>query len=190
MRTARRIVLRVLVVAAIVLATLDPTVPVMAQDAGQLGIVVMDTQRIYREAAAVRGLQKKIDDQRSSYQKELREKEEALRGADQELARQQTVLSPEAFAAKRRELEEQVAKLQGEVQSRRQDLEKEFAFGMKQVQAALVDISREIAEERRSDLVIEKSAVVLVRPELEITQEALERLNQRLPEITPAALQD
>ncbi len=61
---------------------------------------------------------------------------------------------------------------------------------MKQVQAALVDISREIAEERRSDLVIEKSAVVLVRPELEITREALERLNQRLPEIAPAAPQD
>ena len=63
-------------------------------------------------------------------------------------------------------------------------------MGMKQVQAALVDISREIAEERKSDLVIEKSAVVLVRPELEITQEALKRLNQRLPEVTPAATQD
>ena len=190
MRDARRIVHLIAVVASVVLVTVDQAVPVMAQDSGGLGIVVIDTQRIYREAAAVRGLQKKVDDQRSSYQKELRQKEEALRGADQELARQQTVLSPEAFAEKRRELERQVAKLQGEVQSRRQDLEKEFALGMKQVQAALVDISREIAEERRSDLVIEKSAVVLVRPELEITREALKRLNQRLPDIAPAAPQD
>ena len=151
---------------------------------------MIDTQRIYREAEAVRGLQKKIDDQRSSYQNELRKKEEVLRGADQELARQRTILSSEAFAQKRRELEEQVAKLQGEIQSRRKDLEKEFALGMKQVQAALVQISQEIAEERDSVLVIEKSAVVLVRPELEITREALKRLNQRLPKIAPPPPQD
>ncbi len=190
MPAAVRIALRIVAIATIVLAVLTEAVPVKAQDANPLGIVVIDTQRIYREAVAVRALQKKVDDQRSSYQKQLRQKEEALRGADQELARQQTVLSPEAFAERRRELEEQVAKLQGEVQSRRQDLEKEFALGMKQVQAALVDISREIAAERKSDLVIEKSAVVLVRPELEITQEALDRLNERLPAIAPTALQD
>ncbi len=190
MRFARRIAHWLSGVAVIVQMLFGPILPAMAQDEGGLGVVVIDTQRIYREAAAVRGLQKKVDDQRSSYQKELRQKEEALRGADQELARQQTVLSPEAFAERRRELEQEVAKLQGEVQSRRKDLEKEFALGMKQVQAALVDISREIAEERKSDLVIEKSAVVLVRPELEITQEALKRLNQRLPKVAPAATQD
>jgi Skp family chaperone for outer membrane proteins len=172
------------------LAMVGPAAPVLAQDERELGIVVIDTQKIYREAVAVRGLQKKIDDQRSSYQNELRGKEEVLRGADQELARQRTILSSEAFAQKRRELEQQVAKLQGEVQSRRKDLEKEFALGMKEVQAALVEIAREIAEERRSDLVIEKSAVVLVRPELEITQEALKRLDKRLPTIAPLAPQD
>ncbi len=186
MRLARRIALRIIGASAMV-QVLAGIVPAVGQDATGLGIVVIDTQRIYREAVAVRQLQKKVDDQRSSYQQELRQKEEALRGADQELARQQTVLSPEAFAEKRRELEQQAAKLQGEVQSRRKDLEKEFALGMKQVQATLVNISREIAEERKSDLVIEKSAVVLVRPELEITQEALKRLNQRLPEVAPVA---
>jgi Skp family chaperone for outer membrane proteins len=147
----------------ILLATFATALPVLGQDERLLGIVVIDTQRIYREAEAVRELQKRIDDQRSSYQNELRKKEEVL---------------------------EQVAKLQGEVQSRRQDLEKEFALGMKQVQAAMVEISREIAEEHKSDLVIEKSAVVLVRPELEITQEALKRLNQRLPKVALPAPQD
>lgn len=173
-----------------VLTMVGPGVPVAAQDDGGPGIVVIDTQRIYRDSDAVRGLQTKIDDQRSSYQSELREKEEALRSADQELARQRTVLSSDAFAQKRRELEEQVARLQGEVQSRRKDLEKEFALGMKQIQTALVQIAREIAEERKSDLVVDKSAVVLVRPELEITQEALKRLNERLPKIVPPAPQD
>ncbi|MDH3917889.1 MAG: OmpH family outer membrane protein, partial [Rhodospirillales bacterium] len=83
-----------------------------AQGTGVLGIAVIDTQGIYRESEAVMGLQKRIDAQRSTYQEELRKKEESLRTADQELARQRTILSAEAFAQKRRELEEQVATLQ------------------------------------------------------------------------------
>ncbi len=164
--------------------------PVQAQATGVLGIAVIDTQGIYRESDAVMGLQKRIDAQRSAYQEELRKKEESLRTADQELARQRTILSAEAFAQKRRELEEQVATLQGEVQSRRKGLEKQFKQGMKQVQEVLVEIARAIAEEREVDLVIEKSAVVLVRPELEITSEVLKRLNQKLSKVEITAPQN
>jgi Skp family chaperone for outer membrane proteins len=134
--------------------------PVLSQSTAPVGIAVIDTQGIYRESEAVKALQKRIDTQRSAYQEELRKKEDALRAADQELARQRTILSAEAFAQKRRELEEQVATLQGEVQSRRKGLEKEFNQGMKQVQGVLVDIAQAIAEERKVDLVIEKGAQV------------------------------
>ncbi|MDH3921169.1 MAG: OmpH family outer membrane protein, partial [Rhodospirillales bacterium] len=87
-------------------------------------------------------------------------------------------------------LEEQVATLQGEVQSRRKGLEKQFNQGMKQVQKVLVEIARAIAEEREVDLVIEKSAVVLVRPELEITSEVLKRLNRKLSKVEITAPQN
>ena len=55
---------------------------------------------------------------------------------------------------------------------------------MNQVRLALVDIVKEIAQERGADLVLSKANVVLVRPDLEITSEALERLNVRLPGVT------
>ena len=156
----------------------------------QLRLVVIDTQRIYRDAAAVKGLQKYIDDQRSSYQDELRKKEESLRAADQALARQRTVLSAEAFAQKRRGLEEQIANLQREIQTRRKGLEKQFSEGMKTVQTVLVEVSQEIAQQRDAWLVIEKSAVVLVKPDLEITDEALKRLDKKLPKVDLSALQN
>jgi Skp family chaperone for outer membrane proteins len=190
MQGRRRNIFRAAGLLLIFLSGLGAVQPVQAQSAGTLGIVVIDTQAIYRESEAVKGLQKRIDDQRSAYQEELRRKEESLRAADQELARQRTILSAEAFAQKRQELEEQVATLQGEIQSRRKGLEKQFAQGMKQVQATLVEIAREIAEEREVDLVIEKGAVVLVRPELEITPEVLKRLNQRLPKVKISAPQN
>jgi Skp family chaperone for outer membrane proteins len=190
MTNSLRFIRRPAVAFLILLAMLGTVAPAYAQDTGTLGIVVIDTQSIYREALAVKGLQSLIDKQRSAYQEELRKQEETLRAADQELARQRTVLSPEAFAQKRRDLEEQVATLQREIQSRRRALEKLFGEGMKQVQTALVVIAREIAEARKADFVIDKSAVALVRPELEITQEVLKRLDQKLPKVTLKAPQN
>jgi Skp family chaperone for outer membrane proteins len=190
MRQIRLSLNRTLGLALFLVPLLLDAAPRPALGAESLAIVVIDTQKIYREAAAAKGLQKKIDSQRSTYQDELRKKEEALRGADKELARQRTILSSEAFAQKRRELEEQVANLQRDIQSRRKVLEKQFTQGMKQIRSVLVEISQEIARERDAALVIEKSAVVLVKPDLEITQEALKRLNRKLPKISVAAPQN
>ena len=80
--------------------------------------------------------------------------------------------------------------LQREIQSHKRDLERLFARGMNQIRGLLVEISQEIAKEREVDIVLEKSAVVLVKPDLEITREALERLNQRLPQLDIATLKN
>lgn len=161
--------------------------PAAAQS--EFGIVVIDTQRIYREAKAVMGLQKHIERQRGAYQSELRGKEEALRKSRQELEQQRALLAAEVFDKRRREFEEQVVTLQREVQANKRGLERLFARGMNQVRGLLVQISQEIAKEREVEMVVEKSAIVLVKPELEITQEALDRLNQRMPEFDISKLQ-
>ena len=164
--------------------------PGRAEAQSDFGIVVIDTQRIYREATAVMGLQKHIEGQRTAYQAELRKKEEALRKARQDLERQRTVLAADVFDSRRREFEEQVVTLQREVQANKRGLERLFARGMNQIRQFLVEISQEIAKERKVEMVVEKSAIVLVKPELEITQEALDRLNQRLPEFDLSTLQN
>ena len=163
---------------------------VQAQEGAGQGIAVIDAQQIFREAAAVVALQQEIDAKRKAFQQELNTKEKALRDADAELAGQRAILAAEAFAKKRKELETQVVALQNEVRTRRAALDKTFADGMTQVRSALVEVSQEISKEKSLYLVIEKSAVVLVRPELEITAEALKRLNARLPTVAPAAAQN
>jgi len=147
-------------------------------------IAILDMQEILRESVAVKAMQMQIEELRSSYQDELRNREETLRAADQELSRQRSVLSADVYAKKRQELEQQVAAVQREVQERRQGLEKLFGGGMDQVRQALVEVVSEIAKEQGVDLVLSKAPVVLVKPELEITNEALELLNQRLPRLS------
>ena len=164
--------------------------PALGQTPGAPVIIVIDTQRILRESEAVRSIQQQVGEQRNAYQNALKEKEKALREKDQELMRQSTILSAEIFSQKKRELEGQVGALQREIQEKRRALDKVFAEGMKEVQAALVDITRDIAKARKADLVLQRATVVYVRPEMEITKEALEKLNASLSSVSLPALQN
>lgn len=155
-----------------------------------LRILIIDTQRIYRDSMAVKHLQRLIDGQRSSYKEEIKEKEETLKDASQELSKQRGILSSEAISQKRKELESRIVTLQSEVRTRKRDLDKRWTSGLNQVRTILVEITREIAQNHKADLVLERSAIALVKPELEITQEALEILNERLPEVSIPDLQN
>ncbi len=169
----------------LLLWTADPTVP-RAQELMPPVLAIIDGQKVLRESTAVSALSRKIEEQKVQHQEELREQERALRDADQELARQRSILSPEAYAKKRGELEQRVATLQREARNRKRGLDKVFTQGMIEVQAELARVAKEIAEERGLDLILSKATVVLVKPKFELTQEAVRRLNDRLPDL-PAA---
>lgn len=162
-------------------------VPVRAAEGTSPVFAIIDVQKVLRDSTAVRALSEAVKKRREKAQADLREKESALRTADQELARQRTILSAEAFGQKRKELEQQVATLQREANQLRRDFDRDFANGIQQVQKELALVAREMAKERGLDLILSKATVVIVKPEFELTDEALKRLNARLPKIkTPA----
>ena len=154
-----------------------------AQEPNSPVFAIIDIQRVLRESIAVKSLSRDIERRKGQYQGELRKREEALRQADQELARQRSILSAEVYAQKRGELEQRVASHQREARKRKRGLEQLFASGMSKVRNELAKIAKEIAEERRLDLILSKATVVIVKPEFEITEEAVSRLNTRLPDV-------
>lgn len=157
-----------------------------AQELAPPVLAIIDVQKVLRESTAVKALSRRIEEQKVQHQGELREQERALREADQELARQRSILSPEAYAKKRGELEQRVGTLQRAARNRKRGLDKIFAKAMAKVQTELGEVAKEIAEERGLDLILSKATVVLVKPKFELTQEAVRRLNARLPDL-PAA---
>ncbi|MHA1151651.1 MAG: OmpH family outer membrane protein [Alphaproteobacteria bacterium] len=168
----------------LVLWTAVQTAP-RAQELAPPVLAVIDVQKVRRDSTAVKALSKRIAEQKAQYQDQLREQERTLREADQELARQRSILSPEAYANKRGELEQRVGSMQREARNRKRGLDNVFAQGMARVQAELAAVAKEIAEERGLDLILSKAIVVLVKPKFELTQEAVRRLNARLP-VLPA----
>ena len=156
-----------------------------AQELAPPVLAIIDVQKVLRGSTAVKALSERIEEQKAQHQDELRDQERALREADQELARQRSILSPEAYAQKRGELEQRVATLQREARNRKRGLDKVFTQGMIKVQAELARVAKEIAEERGLDLILSKATVVLVKPKFVLTREVVRRLNARLP-VLPA----
>ena len=173
------------------LATLIVAVPLFAwplaasaQEFVAPVFAVIDVQKVLRDSTALKALSRVIDGERAEYQSGLRETEAELRKADEELARQRTVLSAEAYRQKRNELEQRIAKLQRAAQQRKRAFDQRFAKGMSQIQSALAQVATELAGERGLDMIISKAAVVIVKPKFDLTTEATSRLNVRLPAVS------
>ncbi len=161
-----------------------------SQQDGALRIAVIDTQRILREAASVVDLSRRVEALRQGFSAELQAREAEFRDSDLALARERSELSAETYALRRRELEQRATALQRQFNERRKNLDRIFRQGMGRIQETVAEISREIAEERNLDLLLAKVTIVLVRPSLEVTDEAIRRLNQRLPKVELPELQN
>ena len=166
----------------VVLAWLPSGSPALGQVAKDR-IAAIDVQRIYRESAAAKAFRQELDKQRATRQDQFRAREKALLETDKELKRQRTILSSEIFTQKSQDLAKQVATLNLDIRNHNKTLKDLLDRGIREVQKSLIDVVQEIAIERGLDLVITAGSVVLQNPQLDITEEAMERLNARLPAV-------
>ena len=100
-------------------AAMHTATPVSAQTQGAQGapvFTVLDIGVIRRDAASVKSIREQIITYQNKLQGELQKEQDALRTAQQELAKKQTLLAPEAFADERRKFEQRVVNVQQMVQ--------------------------------------------------------------------------
>lgn len=172
-----------LCLAAVLVATAAVSSAARAQAEQAPSIGVIDVQGVLRASTAVQSLSNEVESLRDSLQAEIQGRENELRAADIDLAQRRSSLTPEAYSEERAALEDESLALQRYVQEERRRLDQRFSRGMAQVQQVLLQISQDIARENGLDLVISKSTVIIVRSELDFTDEALERLNDELQEV-------
>lgn len=163
--------------AALILVVAAAAGPARAQVDRPALIGVIDIQGVLRASTAVRTLSAEIEARRDETQASIQDREAALRAADQDLAQRRSSLSPEAYAREREELETEGIAVQRRLQEERRRLDQRFSQGMTQIQEVLLQISQDIASENDLDLVLAKTTVIIVRPEFDFTDEALQRLN-------------
>ena len=147
---------------------------------------VIDIQIMMRDASASQSIRTQIEQKRAAFQEEIGRRENDLRAAEQQLVQQRTVLSPEAFSERQKQFQQQVAETQRVVQNRKRQLDQAFAAAMQQVEKVIAQIAQELAQQNGYNMILTKNMVVYSVQGMDLTQEALGRLNQRLPQVQVA----
>lgn len=162
---------------------LEQTHAQSAEVVESLPIAIVDMKAVRQNSTAVVSIREQITRYRTGFQTQIQQEEEQLRSANQELARQRSILSADAFAEERKKFEARLAEVQRLVQKRRQELDQLRDTAMADVQATLNTVIAEIANERGVVLVLQRAQTVLAARPLEITAQVVERLNQKLPNV-------
>ena len=152
----------------------------------QIPIGILDVQAILRNASAVKNIRDQITKYGNQFEKEIEKEREDLRKANQELARQRTILAPEAFAEKRRKFEQRVVEVQRLVQQRQRELDKSRKEAMSAVNTAYIEIVTALATEQNLAVILRKNQMAYSVPTLDLTKEILALLDKKLPTVKVA----
>lgn len=150
---------------------------------GGFRFAVIDLQKILREASATKTIRPQVEKLKKKYQDQFESYEKDLRAANQDLQRQRTIITPEAYAERLKTFKEQVTRRQREVQSVQRMLDKAGSDALGMVHRKFREITEEIARERAIELIVPRSGLLFVDPKYDISDEVLKRLNKQLPSV-------
>lgn len=160
--------------------------PVMAQEVGPVApvpVLIVDMQRLKNDTAAGRDMFSKTAEIRKRIQAGIAEREQNLRKEERRLAEERGDLSPEAFRERVRAFEQQVFSNRefSERENRRLQQVLSRASGLLRERATAVLAT--IMRERGAEVLLDSTQIVLSADRLDITDEAIRRLDEILPEM-------
>jgi Skp family chaperone for outer membrane proteins len=181
---------RLFLAASMAASLMIAAVMARAQEIATPVIVIVDVQQILRDSSVAKNIQTQMDQRTERYTKEVSAQENELRRTQDELERQRTVLSPDAFNTKMRDFQQRYDALDHGVQATRQALQQAYNDAMTRVENTALQIIADLATERKANLVVTKAAVLFTAQGLDITQEVIKRLDAKLPMVPLAEAQD
>jgi len=144
---------------------------------------IIDIDGVRANSKAVQDIHKQITKYRDQIQSSIQKEEKELRKANDELARQRTILSPDAFEVERAKFEKRFAELQKRVQQSKQSLAKVQAEANEKVDKVILEAIQKIIVDEGYTLILKKSATVASASALDLTGDILAILDKELPSV-------
>ena len=146
-------------------------------------VLIVDLPQVLRDAKAGKEVQLAVNQQYSGYAKEVAQQEDELQKGRGELERQRTVLAPDVYNTRARELQQRYDELSKVVQNRQQALQQSYKEAMTKVENAALEAIADVVKERKANLVMAKQALVFEDESMDITAETITRLDKKLPSV-------
>ena len=140
---------------------------------------IIDLSEVLRQSQATMNVRDLLDEKRAEFQEQFAAREVELLSREKSLKSKRDIMSKEAYEAEVRLFQDEVAKVQREIQQKRKSLDNAFQQAQDKLRDLAIEIVGDIAKEQKLDLVANRSNVLVFRNQLDLTKIVLARLNER-----------
>lgn len=146
-------------------------------------IAIIDIGAVLRDSNAALDLQRQMQEQQDIYQAAFDKEQRELRLAEDEIERERSSLSAEAYRDKRQAFQDRLSKATTDFRNRRRQLEEAFGAANAQINKALAAAIDDLATKNGINIVLRREAVLFQKDAIDMTQAAVGLLNERLPTV-------
>ncbi len=171
------------VLIAAFLFTTAPSLPVQAQALPPALVGIVQMSVIASKAKAYQQIRDEMDKRAKAIQTDAEAMEKDFGKQREDLVRQKTLLSPEAFKQRQQEFQKKLMSLAKTLDDRQTKLRGTSEKASQEIQVKLSEISGAIAQERGLNLIITGNSVLFAIKGFDISDEVLKRLDEQLPKV-------
>jgi Skp family chaperone for outer membrane proteins len=146
-------------------------------------ILVIDRGALLRDSKVGQDIARQVQAMTKSAESELRNEGEGLRRDGATLQQQVAILAADVKAQKIHAFEARQAAFQQKVQMRQAQIRYGVALAQRQVEQAAGPIVQQIMQQRGATIMLDRQAVVIGAPGLDVTAQAIQLLDQKLPSV-------
>ncbi len=149
----------------------------------QSNIAILDVLTLLKESKAAKSMKDQLDKAAKEYSDVEKKKAKEIQKKEEELLRQKSTLTPEAFSDRKNAFEKTVIEFNKTRDTNRRALAKAERESMVKIESAVEKIVKEIQTAEKIDVVIKKTAIILSEGSLDITSKVVEKLNKEISTI-------
>jgi len=146
-------------------------------------ILVIDRQALMGRSKVGQDIARQIQVLSKAAEAQLKSEGDALQHEKQSLEQQVAILAPDVKAQKVRAFEAKMAAFQKKVQDKQLQIRYGVILAQRQVEQIAGPIVQGLMQERGANLLIDRQAIVIGAPGLDVTAIAIQRLDQKLPTV-------
>ena len=149
----------------------------------QSNIAILDVITLLKDSKAAKSMKDQLDKVAKEYSDVEKKKAKEIQKKEEELLRQKSTLTPEAFSDRKNAFEKTVIEFNKTRDTNRRALAKAERESMVKIESAVEKIVKEIQTAEKIDVVIKKTAVILSEDSIDITSKVIEKLNKEVSTI-------
>jgi outer membrane protein len=185
---------KALLTLAIIAATAAPALAANPPPPPQLQprILLIDRQAILRLSKVGQDVAKQVQTYADQAKADIAGQQKGLQAEAQQLQQQVAILAPDARQKKVQAFEAKQQGMQAAAQKREAEIQGGFMKAQQTIAQTLEPILQSIMQQRGANIILDKNALVYASPDavkaFDITQPAIDQLNQKLPALKVALM--